>query len=131
VHYICCFNHMVLVILTTFRNLPLVRGPVANFVDSPNYSESELCRGVVMVYFSKYLPWQEIYFLQRSIHFSKTCCGQLTTLKFLASELCFHSLKKKQKSHGAIFELNSVFDLEGVRPTVQISPHAISGPFQS
>jgi hypothetical protein len=43
-------------------------------MDSPYYSESELCGGVVMVSFSKYLPWQAIHFLQRSIHFSKTCC---------------------------------------------------------
>jgi hypothetical protein len=26
------------------------------------------------VSFSKYLPWQEMHFLQRSTHFSKTCC---------------------------------------------------------
>jgi hypothetical protein len=26
------------------------------------------------VSFSKYLPWQATYFLQRSTHFSETCC---------------------------------------------------------
>jgi hypothetical protein len=36
----------------------ILRGPFANFVDSPYYSESELCGGTVTVSFSKYLPWQ-------------------------------------------------------------------------
>jgi hypothetical protein len=31
---------------------------------SPYYSELELCGGVVMVCFSKYLPWQAMHFLQ-------------------------------------------------------------------
>jgi hypothetical protein len=34
-----------------------VRGPFERFVDSPYYSESELCGGAVTVSFSKYLPW--------------------------------------------------------------------------
>jgi hypothetical protein len=42
------------------------------FVDSPHYSESELCGGEVTVSFSKYVPWQAMHFLQPSIHFSKT-----------------------------------------------------------
>jgi hypothetical protein len=46
-----------------------VREPFAKFVDSPNYSESELCGGAVTVSFSKYLP---MHFLQSSTHFSKT-----------------------------------------------------------
>jgi hypothetical protein len=33
-----------------------IQGPFAKFVDSPYYSELELCGGVVMVSFSKYLP---------------------------------------------------------------------------
>jgi hypothetical protein len=48
--------------------------PLTPFVDSPYYSELELCGGAVTVSFSKYLPWQAMYFLQRSTHFSKTCC---------------------------------------------------------
>jgi hypothetical protein len=48
------------------------RGPFEKFVDSPYYSESELCGGAVTVSFSKYLPWQAMHFLQRSTHFSKT-----------------------------------------------------------
>jgi hypothetical protein len=51
-----------------------IRGPFAKFVDSPYYSESEFCGGAVTVSFSKYLPWQAIHFLQRSTHFSRTCC---------------------------------------------------------
>jgi hypothetical protein len=43
-------------------------------VDSPYYFESELCVGAVTVSSSKYLPWQAMHFLQRSTHFSKTCC---------------------------------------------------------
>jgi hypothetical protein len=52
----------------------IVRGQFEKFVDSPYYSELELCGGAVTVSFSKYLPWQAIHFLQRSTHFSKTCC---------------------------------------------------------
>jgi len=63
------------------------------FVDSPYYSKSELCRSEVTVSFSKYLPWQAMYFLQRSTHFSKTCCTQLITSKFLTSEIPFHGWK--------------------------------------
>jgi hypothetical protein len=33
-----------------------IRGPFEKFVDSPYYSESELCGGAVTVSFSKYLP---------------------------------------------------------------------------
>jgi hypothetical protein len=50
-----------------------VRGTFEKFVDSPYYSESELRGGAVTVCFSKYLPWQAMH-LQRSTHFSKTCC---------------------------------------------------------
>jgi hypothetical protein len=45
-----------------------IRVPFAKFVDSPYYSESELCGGAVTVSFSKYLPWQAMHFLQRSTH---------------------------------------------------------------
>jgi hypothetical protein len=47
---------------------------VSKFVDSPFYTDSEMCGGAVTVSFSKYLPWQAMHFLQRSTHFSKTCC---------------------------------------------------------
>jgi hypothetical protein len=39
--------------------------------------------------FSKYLPWQAMNFLQRSTHFSKTCCRPFITSKFLASDSNF------------------------------------------
>jgi hypothetical protein len=48
-----------------------LRGPFEKFVDSPYYSESELCGGAVTTSFSKYLPWQAMHFLQRSTHFWK------------------------------------------------------------
>jgi hypothetical protein len=54
--------------------LTQIRGPFEKFVDSHYYSESELCGGAVTVSFSKCLPLQAMYFLQRSTHFSKTCC---------------------------------------------------------
>jgi hypothetical protein len=57
---------------TSLRNK--VRRPIEKFVDSTYYSGSELCGGAVTVSFSKYLPRQAIHFLQRSTHFSKTCC---------------------------------------------------------
>jgi hypothetical protein len=52
----------------------LMRGPFEKFVASPYHSESKLCGGAVTVSFSKYLTWQPMPFLQRSIHFPKTCC---------------------------------------------------------
>jgi hypothetical protein len=51
-----------------------IRGLFEKFVDSTYYSDSELCGGAVTVSFSKNLPWQAMHFLQRSTHFSKTCC---------------------------------------------------------
>jgi hypothetical protein len=48
------------------------RGPFERFVDSPYYSESELCGGAVTVSFSKYLTWRAMHFLQLFTHFSKT-----------------------------------------------------------
>jgi hypothetical protein len=71
-------------------------GRFSKFVDTPNYSESELCGDAVTVSFSKYLPWQAMHFLQRSAHFSKTCCGLLIASKFLASELPFHGWKSPE-----------------------------------
>jgi hypothetical protein len=73
-----------------------IQGPFVKFVDSPYYSESELCGGVVMVSFLNYLPWQVIHFLQCSTHFSKMCCRPLITLKFLALELPFHGWKSPE-----------------------------------
>jgi hypothetical protein len=35
----------------------ILRGPFAKFVDSPYYSELELCGGAATVSFSKCLPW--------------------------------------------------------------------------
>jgi hypothetical protein len=40
-----------------------ISGPFAKFVDSPNYSESELRGGAVTVSLSKYLPLQVMNFL--------------------------------------------------------------------
>jgi hypothetical protein len=71
-------------------------------MDSPYYSESELCGGAV-VSFSKYLSWQAMHFLQRSTHFSKTCCRPLITSKFLVSELPFHGWKSPEIAWGEMW----------------------------
>jgi hypothetical protein len=86
-----------------------LRGPFEKFVDSPYYSESELCGGAVTVYFSKYLPWQAMHFLQRSTHFSKTCCRPLITSKFLASELPFHVWKSPEIAWSEIWTVWRMF----------------------
>jgi hypothetical protein len=78
-------------------------------VDSPYYSESEPRGGAVMVSFSKYLPWQVMHFLQRSTHFSKTCCRPLIISKFLASELPFHDWKSPENAWGR--DLNCMTDV--------------------
>jgi hypothetical protein len=83
-----------MVFAVSYRNN--LRRPLAKFVDSPYYSESELCGGALTVPFSKYLHWQAMHFLQRSTFFSKTCCRPLITSKFLASELPFHGRKSPQ-----------------------------------
>jgi hypothetical protein len=67
------------------------------------YSESKLCGGAVTVSFSKYLHWQAMHFLQRSTHFSKTCCRPLAASfrtiveqAVLTMELPFHGWKSPQ-----------------------------------
>jgi hypothetical protein len=88
---------------SAFTVVSFVKGPFAKFVDSPYYSEWELCGGAVTVSFSKYLPWQAMHFLQRSTHFSKTRCRLLVTSKFLASELPFRVWKSPEIAWGEIW----------------------------
>jgi hypothetical protein len=73
-----------------------LRGPFSELVDSPYYTESELCGGAVTVSFLKYLPWQASHFLQRSTHFSETCYRSFVTSRFLASELPFYGWKSPE-----------------------------------
>jgi hypothetical protein len=80
-----------------------VRGPFTKFLESPYYSESELCGGAVTVSFSKYLLWQAMHFLQRSNHFTKTRCRPLNTSEFLASELHFRGWKSPEIAWGEIW----------------------------
>jgi hypothetical protein len=75
-----------------------IRGPLEKFVDSPYYSESEICGGAVTVSFSKHLPWQAMHFLHHSTHFSKTCYRPMITSKFLASEFPFYGRKSLVRS---------------------------------
>jgi hypothetical protein len=112
-----------------------LRGPFANFVDSPYYSDSELYGGAVTVYFSKYLPWQATHVLQRSAYFSKKCCRPVITSKFLASELSFYVWKSPEIAWGEIWTVWRMFWWGSIdslfrsrtRNSIQISPHAISG----
>jgi hypothetical protein len=84
------------------RNYIVIGGLFENFVDS-QYSESEFGGGAVTVSLSKYLPWQVMHFLQRSTHFSKTCCRPLITSIFLASKLPFRGWKSPGIAWGEIW----------------------------
>jgi hypothetical protein len=103
----------------------------AKFVDSPYYSELELRGGVVRVSFSKYLSWQAMHFLQRSTHFSKTCCRPCLGAPF-------SWLEKSRNRMGrdmnwilfSAWKSESMEPKQNIRHTVQISSHAISGVFQ-
>jgi hypothetical protein len=54
-----------------------------------------------------------MHFLQRSTHFSKTCCRPLITSKFLASELSFHGWNSPEIAWGEIW-IESCVRLEKV-----------------
>jgi hypothetical protein len=69
---------------------------------------SEFCGGAVTVSISKYLPWQAVHFLQRSTHFSKTCCRPFAArFRRIMEQVVFlprgslFVVGKAQKSHGA------------------------------
>jgi hypothetical protein len=87
----------------------LLRGLMEKFVDSPSYSELDLCGGAVMVSFFKSLPWQVMHFLQHSAHFSKTCCRLLITSKFLALVLPFRGWKSPEITWGEIWTVWQMF----------------------
>jgi hypothetical protein len=70
----------------------------------------------VTVSFSKYLSWQAMHFLQRSTHFSKTCCRQFAAsfrrimdLEVWTSELPFYSWKSPEVAWGAIWTVWRMF----------------------
>jgi hypothetical protein len=95
----------------SFSAMLQVRGPFERFVDSPYYSESELCGGAVTDSFLKCLPWQAMHFLQRSHplleNVLQTVCHKLQedsgTGCFLASELPFHGWKSSKIAWGDIW----------------------------
>jgi hypothetical protein len=101
-------SYINLVITLFFKiNFNIIRQPFAKFVDSPYYSESEICGHVVAVSFSKYLPWQAMHFLQRSTHLSKMCCRPFAaSFKRVVEQAVFlprsslFMVGKAQKSHG-------------------------------
>jgi hypothetical protein len=79
-----------------------LRRPFAKFVDSPYYSEPELCGGAVTVSFSKYFPWKATHFLQAPPT-SRKRAADLITSKFLASKLPFHGWKSPEISWSEIW----------------------------
>jgi hypothetical protein len=93
---------------------PLVRGPFAKFVNSPYYSESELCGGAVTVSFSKYLRWQAMLFLQRPTHFLENVLQTFDNFEISCLEVPLSWLEKPRYCMGARSELNSMFCLEKV-----------------
>jgi hypothetical protein len=104
------FNYRFSAYITNLTEiLPIIRRSFEKYVDSPYYSELELCGGAVTVSFSKYLPWQAMRFLQRSAHFSKPYCRQLITSKFLTSELPFHGWKSPKIARGEIWTVWRMF----------------------
>jgi hypothetical protein len=95
---------------------PIYECCFAKFVDSPYCSESELWKGALTVSFSKYLPWQAMHFLERSTHFSKTCCRlfaesfrRIVEQAVLTSELPFHGWKSSEISWGEIWTVWRMF----------------------
>jgi hypothetical protein len=93
-----------------------ILGPFAKFVDSPYYSESELRGGEMTVSFLKYLPWQATHFLQRSTHFSKTCCRpfaasfrKIVEQAVLTSEHPFHGWKSPEIARGEVWTVWRMF----------------------
>jgi hypothetical protein len=49
--------------LSALEQAIMYEGRFSKFVDSPYYSESELCGGAVTVCFPKHLPWKAMHFL--------------------------------------------------------------------
>jgi hypothetical protein len=78
-HSLISMTHTAMLYSASFRDFyrqfsdssEFIRGPFETFVDSPYYSDWELCGGTVTASFSKHLSWQTMHFLQRSTHFSK------------------------------------------------------------
>jgi hypothetical protein len=102
--------------MSLYEIMQYVRRLFEKFLDSPYYSELELCGGAVTVSFSRYLPCQAMHFLQRSIHFPKTCCRPLITSKFLASELPFHNWKSPEIAWDEIWTLWRMFFWDSTDP---------------
>jgi hypothetical protein len=76
-------------------------------------------------------PLLSDYFVQRSTHFSKTCCRPLITSKFLVSELPFHGWSSREIAWGELWielcvrfgKSESVEPHQNIRHIVQISSH--------
>jgi hypothetical protein len=77
-----------------------IRGPFEKFMDSPYYSESELCGDAVTVSFSKYLPWQAMHFYKAPPTSRKRASDRWSLWNFLPRSSLF-MVQKGQKSLGA------------------------------
>jgi hypothetical protein len=73
----------------------------------------ELCGGAETVSFSKYLPWQVMYFFNAPPT-SQKCAAYHSSLQNFLPQSSIFMVGKAQKSDGARSELNSVFSLERV-----------------
>jgi hypothetical protein len=70
-----------------------------------------------------------MHFLQRSTHFSKTCCRPLITSKFLASEFPFHGWKSPEIAWGEMWTVWRMFYWGSTDPRFQ-AEHRIQFNFR-
>jgi hypothetical protein len=85
-------------ILMTLNTIP--RGPFHKFVDSPYYSQSELCGGAVTVSYSKYLLGKRCTSYNAPPTSRKRATDRWSLRNFLPRSSLF-MFGKDQKSHGA------------------------------
>jgi hypothetical protein len=89
-----------------------IRGPFAKFVDSPNYTESELCGDAVTVSFSKCLPWQ-------APPTSRKRAADRSSLQNFLTRSSIFMVGKAQESHGGeIWTLTADILMGFHRPTL-------------
>jgi hypothetical protein len=91
----------------------ILRRPLAKFVDSPHWSESELCGGAVTVSFSNLPLGKRCTSYNASPTFQKRAADRWS-LRNVLSQSSIFMVGKAQKSHLARSELNSVIGLEKV-----------------
>jgi hypothetical protein len=101
------------VMVTKYWKSLIVRGPFAKFVDSPHYSESELCGGAVTVFFWSTSLGKRSASYNAPPTSRKRAADRWSFRNFLPQS-CLFTVGKAQKLHMARSELNSVFGLKKV-----------------